>query len=205
MQLFKSLWKRISFNRLYFGIAAGFLMIAMLSTGSAFAFASPASTNPAQVLTPIAATPQPSPTPQPAVQIVISQRYLNQVVKEAIQTSPDLSNPDVQLLPGNRANVTVDLRMFNTLTVRPTVTLALTVQNHKIHSQIIATQFSGFSAPASVVESRLRYVENQMELTINSQLLANLSEAGLQLDSLQTTNTQLIANLVEIPTALLQK
>ena len=127
--------------------------------------------------------------------MILSEAYLNSITKDVVRTEPDLSNPQVDVLPGNQANVTVTVRLFNFVYVRPTVTMAISVQDHQLHTKIVKTQLSGFNAPSQVVESRLRFMEDQMDQEINQQLIDNLSQAGLQLDSVQSGDQTLTINL----------
>ena len=140
-----------------------------------------------------------SATAIPAAQVVLSEAYLNTITKDVVQTEPDLSNPQVDLLPGDQANVTVTVRLFNFVYVRPTVTMAISVQDHQLHTQIVKTQLSGINAPANVVELRLRFMEDEMNQAINQQLIDNLSQAGLQLQTVQTGDQTLTINMEQNP------
>jgi hypothetical protein len=171
------------------GIALGILALISGMLFSSFNFQNTfAATSPAQPV-----------QDSPVIQIMVQESYINTLVKEALKDNPILSNPVVDLHSGNAASVTVNLQLAGTLSLKPTAMLHFGVVNHRVVIDITEITVQGFAIPTSIIRPQLQTVTDDMEAQINQVVGAMEKETGLELTSLNTSETQLIIGLSEKP------
>ena len=136
---------------------------------------------------------------QPAIRILVDESYVNTLVKDALKDNPMLSNPVVDLRSGDTASVTVNLQFAGALSLKPTALLHFTVVNNRVEIEIIKITVQGIAIPTSVIRPQLQTVTSDMESQINQVIVAMENETGLQLTSLNTSETELIIGLSEKP------
>ena len=106
-----------------------------------------------------------------------------------------ISDPEINLRDGNRidVSVTTDLPLGNqTLTVRPTVTVAVAAADNEMSFTIEGISMEGLALPASLSGSQLEEVQTQGQEQINK-LLATISRlGGIEMVYIGTTDDLLI-------------
>ncbi len=142
----------------------------------------------------VAQTQAPTPTPPPAVQVVMNETYINALVKQQLVDNPNVSDPVVDLRPPNLALVTVTMRLQGGFSVRPTATIAFTVQKNKIVVNVQRVNVSGIGVPRVLIENQLLALQTQLENQLN-QLTQPLDTSILELDQVTTSDTELTVDL----------
>ncbi len=106
-----------------------------------------------------------------------------------------ISDPAIDLRDGNLIDVsmTTDLPLGNqTLTVRPTVTVAVTAVDNEMSFTIEGISMEGLALPASLLGSQLEEVQTQGQEQINKLLATVARLGGIEMVYIGTTDDLLI-------------
>lgn len=122
----------------------------------------------------------------PALNVTLSENYLNQLVAENLPREGALSNVALDLHPGNLVAITGALAIAEFVTLHPTVTVRVSPTNHRIVIQVERIALGGVEVPPGVVEPQIAQIKTNLEQELNSQLQALRATTGLQLATLTT-------------------
>lgn len=106
-----------------------------------------------------------------------------------------ISDPEINLRDGNRIDVTVttDVPLGNrTLTVRPTVTVAISAADNEMSIEIEGIAMEGLALPANLLGSQLETVQAQGQVQINELLTIVERLGGIELAYVGTTEDMLV-------------
>lgn len=106
-----------------------------------------------------------------------------------------LSDPSIDFRDNNRIDVsaTTELPLANTtITVRPTVTVAITAANNQMSILIEGVTMEGLALPATLLGAQLEGVQKQAEVQINEALIAVAQYFDIELAYVGTTEDLLI-------------
>lgn len=106
-----------------------------------------------------------------------------------------MEEPVIDLRPGNKIDVsaTTELPLGNrTLSVRPTVTIALAAEDNQMTLSIESVSLEGLALPASLIAPQIEGIQEQLQTQINSALRSAARLGGLELVAIGTTEEVLI-------------
>ncbi len=122
--------------------------------------------------------------------VTLSERFLNKMVAEGMPKGGDVSNAQIDLHQGNRADVTAAVKTgFVTLTPKAAVTFA--VQNGRIVIEVQRVDVGGFGVPNSLIEPQIAQLKQTAERELNQKLAELEKTTGLTLQSLSTTENSM--------------
>lgn len=108
-----------------------------------------------------------------------------------------LSDPSVDFRENNRIDVSVTTELpfgGNPVTVRPTVTVAMTATNNQIEIAIEGVSLEGLALPPALLGAQLEPIQAQAQTRINEALVAVERLLGLELAYIGTTEDLLIVD-----------
>jgi hypothetical protein len=121
---------------------------------------------------------------------VITEQELNAQIAAGVPQGGDISNPRVDLHPGEVADFTADLRTnFGVLTPRASVRFS--VRNGRVVMDVLGVDVGGMALPASLIQPQVDNLKATAEAELNRQLDAIRASGGLTLQSLRTTEDTL--------------
>jgi uncharacterized protein YpmS len=138
-------------------------------------------------------TPTMPPEEEPAVQVVISEEYIQRVIELEFESQEDFTNPVIDLRAPNRVLVTVDT-FISGFRIRPTATLELSVVNGEIRTEISSLSVGTLAVPRSLVAQSVRPLESQLETELN-RMTESLQSAILRLDTIEVADELMVANM----------
>lgn len=120
----------------------------------------------------------------------LSESDLNAQIAQGISQG-EISNAHIDLLPNNLADFSATLRTGN-LTLEPKISIELAVQNGQIVINVLKIEVGGFGLPSSLIETQIAQIKQTAETELNSQLAKVKSRTGMTLQSLSTTQDELV-------------
>lgn len=140
--------------------------------------------------------PPPTPAPiQPTTPgsqtVTISESDLNQQMNQNLPPGGEISNVVLDLHDGNTASVRATLRL-NSLTLQPNASLKASVANNRVSIEVTQVSVSGFGVPSSMIEPQIANLKNLAERELNSQLAKLEAETGYKLQTIQTTENEML-------------
>jgi hypothetical protein len=106
-----------------------------------------------------------------------------------------LSDPSIDFRDNNRIDVSATTELplgNNTITVRPTVTVAITAANNQMSIAIEGVTLEGMALPGALLGPQLESFQEQAQTQINEALVAVERLGGLELAYIGTTEDLLI-------------
>ncbi|HEY8475980.1 MAG TPA: LmeA family phospholipid-binding protein [Chloroflexota bacterium] len=137
---------------------------------------------------------------QSAVQVTVSETWLNQQVAAATASERRYRNPRVDLRPPDLALVTAEAEVEaagQRLVIEPTVTLRLQVAQQGLAVHVVSVEVGSLPVPQTLVEQQLAGLEQQVETQLNRTLGERLVGLGLRPLGLETTDNALTLSLGE--------
>ncbi len=146
----------------------------------------------------VAAIPT-TPTGQADVAIAVSESYINQQMQASLKKQGlAISNPTLDLHAPNLATASGDFT-FQVLgipiTVRPTINMHFVVNNGKVTFEIDQVDVSGFTIPQDLVNAQAANFKQVAEAELNAQVQDALKGSGLNVLSVEATETALVVKL----------
>ncbi len=145
----------------------------------------------------------PLPGPGTAVvQVTVDARYLNQELNTLVTSQPGMadSQPQLALQAPNvmifTAGVPIQLS-GQTLTVRPTVTMQVQVQDGKITTHVTNISLGPISVPTALVKPQIDQMEGLLQNGVNRAVSSTLAGSGLTLYSVSTSPSAMTVDLGE--------
>lgn len=132
-----------------------------------------------------------APTLPNAQSVSISESDLNQQLNQNLPPGGEVSNVFLDLHDGNTASVRATLRL-NSLTLQPSAALTAAVVNHRIAIEVTKVSVGGFGVPSSMIEPQIANLKNIAERELNSQLALVEANTGFKLQSIRTTENEII-------------
>lgn len=131
------------------------------------------------------------PTSPGAQTVSISESDLNQQLNQNLPPGGEVSNVFLDLHEGNTASVRATIRV-NSLTLQPNALLAASVVNNRVSIDVTQVSVGGFGVPSSVIEPQIANLKNMAERELNSQLATLEANTGFKLQSIVTTENEMI-------------
>lgn len=124
--------------------------------------------------------------------VTLSERYLNRQLLEGLGQGGEVSNVQLDLHAGQAADVTAQVRMNSSITLRPKAALKLTVNNGRVGISVQKVDVGGVGVPNNIIEPQIAELQRTAETELNRQLGSLQQNSGLRLSALASTENSLI-------------
>lgn len=149
-------------------------------------------------LQPLPAPSSPPSQPPPAqtslnadMVLTLSERYVSKLLIQGLPQGGAVQNAQIDVRENNLADIQATVRVNESLTVKPTLSLALDVQAGRLVIDVQKVDLGGFGIPQSLIEPQIADLKQNTETELNRQLADFQKSTGLKLQALSTTNTGL--------------
>ncbi len=129
--------------------------------------------------------------------ITLSERYLNQNIAQGIPQGGQVSNVQLDLHPGNTADLHATLKLNTFVTLQPKLALQLGIANGLVTIDVTSVDVGGFGVPSSLIQPQIDSFKAMASAQLNAQLTAMSQSTGLKLQSLTTTENSLTVSFAQ--------
>lgn len=139
---------------------------------------------------------------QGVVHVSVDQSYLNQLMTGALAGQPQFKGmkPTLALQAPNSVIVTVDLQANvggATLSIRPTMTMQLTIKAGRIRTHVSNVDVGVLSVPLDPFQTQINQIDTMLEDQANRAVMNGLAGTGLKIVNVSTTGNSLNVDLGE--------
>lgn len=174
----------------------GFVTIPSLSTLTQVQSSPPLEPMPIQAPT-IHDAEQSTTNPNADLTLTLSERYLNKQLTQGLPRDGAVQNADLDIRANNLAELLATVEVNTSLTVKPKLSLALSVQNGRMVIDVKKIDVGGFNVPQSWIEPQIAELKETTEKEFNRQFAELEKSTGLKLLSLSTTKDTLTLRFVQ--------
>lgn len=177
-------------------VALGFITIPLLSPETQEQSNPPLQPIPTQLST-ISDTAQSTTDPDADLTLTVSERYLNRQLSQGLPQDGAVQDTRLDLHANNLADVLATVEVNSSLTVRPKLSLALSIQNGRMVINVQQIDVGGFDVPQSWIEPQIAALKQTTEREFNRQFTDLEKSSGLKLLSLSTSENTLTLHFVQ--------
>jgi hypothetical protein len=124
-------------------------------------------------------------------EVTIQEALLNIQIGAGVPEGGQISNPSINLLPDNLAELTANVNT-GLIVVKPKATLKLSAQDGRIVIDVLNIDVGGVALPSNVIEPQIAVIKRDAEDRLNQQFSELEKSTGLKLQSIRTTDNELI-------------